>query len=124
MNVISSITIDDVLRYIGIKTSSELFEEIDRCATNSKSVDQFLNMFEEYYSEHGLGGDDTWLDVKTYLPLFLTYDTDNLEDLIDESEIEEIKLEPFDKDEYLKMLKDSYNRDIEKIRKENEESEL
>lgn len=124
MNVISPITIDDVLRYTGIKTSSELFEEIDRCATNSKSETEFLNMFHQYYTEHGLGGDDTWLDVQRYLPLFLGYSEDEVCELLEESNEEEFKLEPFDKDEYLKMLRDSYNRDIERIRKESEENEL
>ena len=70
MKVLEQITLDDVLDYIGINYEGVREAVID-CANTSRTCVEFLNKFHEYYSEHGLGGDDCWMDVSNYLPLVI-----------------------------------------------------
>ena len=72
MKILEQISLDDVLNFIGINYEG-VKEAIIDCANTSKTknMNEFFNKFREYYSEHGLGGDDCWMDVRTYLPLVI-----------------------------------------------------
>jgi len=70
MKILEQISLDDVLDYIGINYEG-VKEAIIECAATSKTIREFFYRFQEYYSEHGCGGDDCWMDVRTYLPLVI-----------------------------------------------------
>lgn len=70
--LLKNITAEEVLEYIGINYEGVL-EEIERLATTCTGYQEFFNEFEKYYDEHGLGGDDRWLDCKSYLPIMVKF---------------------------------------------------
>ena len=70
MKILEQISLDDVLNFIGINYEG-VKEGIIDCANTSKDAREFFDKFERYYVDHGLGGDDCWMDVRAYLPLVI-----------------------------------------------------
>lgn len=72
MKIKETITLEDVLKFIRINYPG-VKEAIIESASRTSSYEDFLQDFHEYYSEKGLGGDDTWLDVEEYLGIVLEF---------------------------------------------------
>ena len=70
MTVKQTLTLEDVLTTIGINYEG-VAEAVIEIASESQSTKEFWDKFHDYYSENGLGGDDTWMDCETYLWLVL-----------------------------------------------------
>jgi len=68
---VKPITLEDMLEICHINYDG-VAEAVTKIANESKCLVEFYEKFHEYFSVHGLGGDDCWELCETYLGLILS----------------------------------------------------